>query len=54
MGERVGRLIGEVGLDEALARLRADVSLFTGAPPDDDSALVLVEYAPAQTSARSG
>ncbi|MFD9608536.1 PP2C family protein-serine/threonine phosphatase [Streptomyces sp. NPDC059083] len=42
--ERGAPLLGGGSPDEALARLRADVAAFTGAPLDDDSALLLVEF----------
>ncbi|XCM28305.1 hypothetical protein ABXI76_02040 [Streptomyces parvus] len=44
--ERAGPLLGESTPEEALRRVRADVAAFTGAQPDDDSALLLVEFAP--------
>ncbi|WP_405628687.1 PP2C family protein-serine/threonine phosphatase [Streptomyces sp. NBC_01174] len=46
VGERAGPLLGEGSPEEALRRVRADVAAFTGAVPDDDSALILVEFAP--------
>ncbi|WP_327179540.1 serine/threonine-protein phosphatase [Streptomyces sp. NBC_01335] len=46
VGERVAPLLGEGDPGEALSRIRADVAAFTGAPPDDDSALLLIELAP--------
>ncbi|MFJ3938056.1 PP2C family protein-serine/threonine phosphatase [Streptomyces parvus] len=46
VNERAGPLLGESTLEEALRRVRADVAAFTGAQPDDDSALLLVEFAP--------
>ncbi|MEV8591035.1 PP2C family protein-serine/threonine phosphatase [Streptomyces sp. NPDC051180] len=44
--ERAGPLMGAGDPEEVLDRLRADVAAFTGAPPDDDSALLLVEFLP--------
>lgn len=46
VGERAGPLLSEGSPEEALRRVRADVAAFTGALPDDDSALILVEFAP--------
>ncbi|MFJ4794855.1 PP2C family protein-serine/threonine phosphatase [Kitasatospora purpeofusca] len=46
VGERVGPLLRGGSPQEALARVRTDVADFTGAPPDDDSALLLVELVP--------
>lgn len=42
--ERAGPLLGEGSPEEALSRVRADVAAFTEAQPDDDSALILVEF----------
>ncbi|MEU4025914.1 PP2C family protein-serine/threonine phosphatase [Streptomyces anulatus] len=42
--ERAGRILAEASPTTALARLRADVAAFTGVPPLDDSALLLVEF----------
>ncbi|MFB9371175.1 PP2C family protein-serine/threonine phosphatase [Kitasatospora albolonga] len=44
--ERGGPLLRGCAPEEALRRLRADVAAFTGAPPDDDSALLLLEFVP--------
>ncbi|MFI5743465.1 PP2C family protein-serine/threonine phosphatase [Streptomyces anulatus] len=44
--ERAGPLLIEGSLETALHRLRADVAAFTGTAPDDDSALLLLEFAP--------
>ncbi|GHF77532.1 PP2C family protein-serine/threonine phosphatase [Streptomyces filamentosus] len=46
VAERAGPLLDEGSPEEALRRVRADVAAFTGAVPDDDSALILVEFAP--------
>ncbi|MEU9701390.1 PP2C family protein-serine/threonine phosphatase [Streptomyces sp. NPDC047981] len=45
VGERAAPLLTGGSPDEALARLRTDVATFTGTPPDDDSALLLLEFA---------
>ncbi|MFF1256322.1 PP2C family protein-serine/threonine phosphatase [Streptomyces sp. NPDC058321] len=50
VSERAGPLLREASPETALGRLRADVAAFTGAPPDDDSALLLVEFAPGTPS----
>lgn len=46
VSERAGPLLSEGSPEEALRRVRTDVAAFTGAPPDDDSALLLVEFTP--------
>lgn len=46
VSERAGPLLSDGSPEEALRRVRADVAAFTGAPPDDDSALLLVEFTP--------
>ncbi|MFG2432930.1 PP2C family protein-serine/threonine phosphatase [Streptomyces sp. NPDC048590] len=48
--ERAGPLLREGRLEAALSRLRADVTAFTGTAPDDDSALLLMEFAPGTSS----
>ncbi|MEU8523277.1 PP2C family protein-serine/threonine phosphatase [Streptomyces sp. NPDC048577] len=50
---RAGPLLRETCPETALERLRADVAAFTGAPPDDDSALLLVEFTPPSPPTRS-
>ncbi|MGZ2359161.1 serine/threonine-protein phosphatase [Streptomyces sp. 372A] len=42
--ERVAPLLATGEPEEVLRRVRADVAAFTGGPPDDDSALLLVEF----------
>ncbi|MGC4949010.1 PP2C family protein-serine/threonine phosphatase [Streptomyces sp. DT224] len=42
--ERVAPLLAAGEPGEALRRVRADVAAFSGGPPDDDSALLLVEF----------
>ncbi|MEG3627057.1 PP2C family protein-serine/threonine phosphatase [Streptomyces poriticola] len=44
--ERVGDALAAPGLESALRLLRADVQAFSGRPGADDSALLLVEFAP--------
>ncbi|MEU4031795.1 PP2C family protein-serine/threonine phosphatase [Streptomyces anulatus] len=46
VGKRAGPLLSRGSPEEALRLVRADVAAFTGVPPDDDSALLLVEFAP--------
>jgi serine phosphatase RsbU (regulator of sigma subunit) len=43
--DRAAGPLSDPSPDAALRRLRADVALHTGAPPDDDSALLLVDFA---------
>ncbi|MFB7275525.1 PP2C family protein-serine/threonine phosphatase [Streptomyces hydrogenans] len=52
--ERAGPLVREGDPETALARLRADVAAYTGARPDDDSALLLVEFSPGTGATREG
>ncbi|MGW4055326.1 PP2C family protein-serine/threonine phosphatase [Streptomyces sp. NPDC004779] len=46
VAERVPPLLGEGDPAHALDRIRGDVASFTGAPPEDDSALLLIELGP--------
>lgn len=46
MSERAGPLLSDGSPEEAPHRVRADVAAFTGAPPDGDCALLLVEFTP--------
>ncbi|MBW5250483.1 serine/threonine-protein phosphatase [Streptomyces sp. P01-B04] len=46
VAERAGSLLTEGCLETALRRLRADVAAFTGSAPNDDSALLLLEFGP--------
>ncbi|MFB7339051.1 PP2C family protein-serine/threonine phosphatase [Streptomyces hydrogenans] len=42
--ERVAPLLRDGRPEDVLARIRAGVAAFTGKPPDDDSALLLIEF----------
>ncbi|MFF7341601.1 hypothetical protein ACFZAT_30340 [Streptomyces sp. NPDC008163] len=42
--ERVTPLLTTGDTEDALHRVREDVAGYTGGPPDDDSALLLVEF----------
>ncbi|MFE9368025.1 PP2C family protein-serine/threonine phosphatase [Streptomyces sp. NPDC006978] len=54
VAERAGPLIADGSLESALSRLRADVAAFTGTSPDDDSALLLLEFVPGTPSGGTG
>lgn len=53
VSERAGPVLKEADPEAALGRLRADVAAFTGAPHDDDSALLLMEFTPEDRSGTS-
>lgn len=46
VAERAGPLLAQGRPETALRRLRADVATFTGSTPNDDSALLLLEFDP--------
>lgn len=50
VADRTGPLLAEGRPETALSRLRDDVAAFTGTAPDDDSALLLMEFAPGTSS----
>ncbi|WP_425828522.1 PP2C family protein-serine/threonine phosphatase [Streptomyces fractus] len=54
VSERAGPLLSDGSPEEALRRVRVDVAAFTGAPPDDDSALLLVEFTAGPTGEAVG